>query len=147
MKANGELSAYFIQCAVMNGSAMLRPVPKGSATEIAILEFAENNGYDYEAEKQRYKIIAKFPFSSKRKRMSTLIQFENGQRRLVTKGGSEIILDVCNSLYSPNDSLVVPLTSDLRAFITQNIQEMGGNALRTMSLAYKNIPQEEDIIT
>lgn len=43
---------------------MLRPEPKGSKTEIALLEFIEKCGYNYEKERELYKASVKFPFSS-----------------------------------------------------------------------------------
>ena len=42
----------------------------------------------------------KYPFSSKRKRMSKILELENGRRRLIIKGASEIVLESCNQYHS-----------------------------------------------
>lgn len=36
-----------------------------------------------------------FPFSSERKRMSTIVKHRDGNMRMYTKGASEIVLDYC----------------------------------------------------
>ena len=79
---------------------MLRPEPKGSKTEIAFLEFIEKCQVNYEIERQRYPASIKFPFSSARKRMSMVLELQDGKRRLVSKGASEMILAACNSYHS-----------------------------------------------
>ena len=43
---------------------MLRPEPKGSKTEIALLEFIERCSLNYEELKEKYPASTKFPFSS-----------------------------------------------------------------------------------
>jgi len=79
---------------------MLRPEPKGSKTEIALLEFIEKCGFNYEKERDKYPASIKFPFSSGRKRMSMVLELEGGKRRLVCKGASEMVLAACNSYHS-----------------------------------------------
>ena len=62
---------------------------KGSSTEIALLEFLVRCNVDYKAIREKYKVIKKFPFSSARKRMSIILEYEiDGQirRRIFTKG-------------------------------------------------------------
>ena len=49
-----EFSVYFIQAAIINSSAMLKPEPKGSKTEIALLEFITRCNIDFDAEKLKY---------------------------------------------------------------------------------------------
>lgn len=61
-----------------NGAAILRPEPKGSRTEIALLQFLEKCGVDYEVERNKYSVdiaTIKFPFSSARKRMGIVLPF------------------------------------------------------------------------
>jgi Ca2+ transporting ATPase len=79
---------------------MLRPEPKGSKTEISILEFIEKCGFNYEVERERYPSSIKFPFSSARKRMSMVLELDEGKRRLVCKGASEMVLAACSSYHS-----------------------------------------------
>ena len=102
-----EFQEYFIQAAVVNGTAMLRPEPKGSKTEIALLEFIERCQTDYEVERQRCPASIKFPFSSARKRMSMVLELPGGRRRLVSKGASEMILAACNTYHSKQGQILV----------------------------------------
>jgi magnesium-transporting ATPase (P-type) len=48
-------------------------------------------GVEYNTERSLYKIELKYPFSSARKRMSVITDF-NGHKCLFIKGASEIIL-------------------------------------------------------
>ena len=91
-----EFSVFFIQAAIINSSAMLKPEPKGSKTEIALLEFITRCNIDFDAEKLRYPTSLKFPFSSARKRMSMVLELEGGHRRLVCKGASELVMQACS---------------------------------------------------
>jgi Ca2+ transporting ATPase len=60
----------------VNGTALLRPEEKGSATEIAILKYLEKVGVDYEFYRKNYEAKMKFPFSSARKRMSVIVKYK-----------------------------------------------------------------------
>jgi Ca2+ transporting ATPase len=88
---------------------MLRPEPKGSKTEIALLEFIEKCGYNYEKERERHPASIRFPFSSQRKRMSMVLELEGGRRRLVCKGASEMVLAACNTYHSKTNGTPVTL--------------------------------------
>jgi len=126
---------------------MLRPEPKGSKTEIALLEFIEKCGFNYEKERLKFPASIKIPFSSARKRMSMVLELEGGKRRLVIKGASEIVLGACNSYLSKAGSSPVPLDSALRDKVEKAIETMAGRALRTLVLAFKEITPREDLVT
>ena len=83
---------------------MLRPEPKGSKTEIALLEFVEKCNVNYDEHRSMYQDSLKFPFSSARKRMSMVIDI-GGSKRLVSKGASEMILAACNMYHSKSGSV------------------------------------------
>lgn len=72
---------------LVNSSALLKPEEKGSSTEIAILKYFEKMGVDYEEYRSKYEAKVKFPFSSKRKRMSMVIEYEDNVH-LFIKGAS-----------------------------------------------------------
>lgn len=71
--------------------------------------FAEKCGFNYENERKIHKTTWNMPFSSKRKRMSKIIE----GKRLFTKGSSEIILDSCNKFLSKSNG-ISPIDSTLR---------------------------------
>jgi magnesium-transporting ATPase (P-type) len=80
-----------------------------------------------------YKVELTFPFSSKRKRMSVVIQdMATGKYRLLTKGADEVIM---------------PRTISCVCFTKENLQESINSysklGLRTMVLAFREISKEE----
>ncbi len=54
---------------------------------------------DYEEYREKYDIKVKFPFSSKRKRMSIIVNYEDNAH-LFIKGASELVLSSCNQWYN-----------------------------------------------
>lgn len=71
----------------VNSSAILRPEPKGSSTDLALLKFIEKTGVNYESFRNQYPALIKFPFNSKRKRMSTVLSWK-GNNVILVKGAS-----------------------------------------------------------
>jgi len=70
-------------------------------------------------------IIKSFPFSSTKKRMTTVVQVGGGEgdsakRRMYSKGASEVMLQLCSS-YMDQDGSIKKLTPELRARVAQYI--------------------------
>lgn len=84
---NKEYVELFKIASLVNSSAMLRPEEKGSSTEIAILKYFDKMGVKYEDYREKYDPKVKFPFSSARKRMSIIVQY-NDEAHLFIKGAS-----------------------------------------------------------
>jgi P-type Ca2+ transporter type 2B len=80
------------------------------ATDKAMDEFISRCGCDKVALKKKHlpelKNLIRFPFNSTRKRMSTIIENATGKggydKRIFIKGGSDVILDVCNKYMDEN---------------------------------------------
>lgn len=66
----------------------------GNPTEVALLRWLENNGYDYEAIRKDYQIDSQVLFSTERKYMSTDITI-NGVSYHFVKGAPEIVMNMC----------------------------------------------------
>eukprot|EP00051_Salpingoeca_urceolata_P005163 m.70822 g.70822 ORF g.70822 m.70822 type:complete len:1076 (-) comp14099_c1_seq1:169-3396(-) len=108
----------------------------GSRTECALLQFAQKLGGDYEALREQCDLIEKFPFSSKKKRMSTLIRSRAGDEKILhVKGASEVVLGLCTQ-YINEQGDIVDLDEGHRAELVARIEKMATDALRTLSLAY-----------
>lgn len=91
----------------------------------------------------------RFPFNSKRKRMSTVIEnLETSNpygKRIHVKGASEIVKSCC-SHYLDEDGNVKDLTDDMNSKLDGHINDFAENALRTIALAYKDIlPNEHGV--
>lgn len=89
----------------------------------------------------------RFQFTSKRKKMSTILQNittnEYGHnKRLHTKGAAEIVLGLC-SHYINEDGEKIELGEDMRGFLMGIIEEFATKALRTICLAYKDLKDGE----
>lgn len=56
-------------------------------------------GFNYETVRHKYPAALSYPFSSARKRMSTILEL-NGRKLLFCKGASEMVLKCCNSIYN-----------------------------------------------
>jgi Ca2+ transporting ATPase len=65
----------FTVASAVNSDAVLRPVESGSKTEVAILQFLEKCGINYEELRQKFKPEQSIPFNSKRKRMSVIFKY------------------------------------------------------------------------
>ena len=96
---NKEYVELFKIASLVNSSAMLRPEEKGSSTEIAILKYFDKMGVKYEDYREKYDPKVKFPFSSARKRMSIIVQY-NDEAHLFIKGASQMVLSSCNQWYN-----------------------------------------------
>ena len=80
-----------------------------------------------------------FPFSSKRKRMSVLVNKKGASWTLYHKGAAEIILENCTT-YMDTDGSEKKMTKEKREFFKDIIQEFASDALRCVALCHrKNI--------
>lgn len=84
------------------------PIFIGSKTEGALLWFlSEERGCDFKHVRKNFPPFAEVPFSSARKRMSTIVRLPNGFR-MFTKGAAEIVLANCTNVLT-SDGQVIPL--------------------------------------
>ena len=60
-------------------------------------------------------------------------------------GAAEIILACCDSMYNFDEMKIVPLTTEMRRSIEEQIEVMADQALRTLCIAYKDIGEQEGI--
>jgi P-type Ca2+ transporter type 2C len=121
---------------------------KGDPTEAALVVLAAKAGLGQDETRQQSPRIGEFPFSSDRKRMSTIHKMEDGKKRAFMKGAPEVILDRCSSLQ--NGEEVVALDDTRRERILVANEEMAGNALRVLAIAYSELSETdacgEDVI-
>jgi len=111
---------------------------RGDPTEGALVVVAAKAGI--KAQELITPRIAEVPFSSERKRMTTIHDTPNG-KMAYSKGAPEIILDSCTHIYSEN--IEQELTEQDRKRILQMNQEMAAGALRVLGLACKSLPSRK----
>ena len=109
---------------------------QGDPTEGALLVAARKVARD-DADWTR---IAEVPFSSERKRMSTLHRAgPDAQRVLVfCKGAPDVVLQLCTSERRGSGS--EPLADARRAEILEQNEGLAGRGLRTLAVAYREAP-------
>ena len=115
---------------------------RGDPTEGALIVAALKAGLENEALAARFPRVAEVPFSSERKLMSTIhCDAERRERLLVlTKGAPDILLVRCShELVGENAR---PLTAERRADILRNNEGLAGEALRTLGVAFRSLPND-----
>ncbi|KAB1222290.1 putative calcium-transporting ATPase 11, plasma membrane-type [Morella rubra] len=119
----------------------------GTPTESALLEFGLLLGGDFDAHRREFKIIKVEPFNSIKKKMSVLVALPDRGLRAFCKGASEIVLKMCDKFVDCNGH-PVPLSEEQVKNITDVINSLASEALRTLCLIFKDlegISYESDI--
>ena len=113
---------------------------QGDPTEGALVVAARKAGLEDEALDARFERIAEVPFSSERKLMTTIhTDAERRERLLVfTKGAPDVLLARCSHELVGEESR--PLEDGRRAEILKVNEELAGEALRTLGVAYRSLP-------
>lgn len=66
----------------------------GNPTEVALLQWLIDEGYNYKELRKQVKLIEQIPFSTERKLMKTVVEL-NGERHEFIKGAPEVVLADC----------------------------------------------------
>ncbi len=115
-------------------------VVKGDPTEGALVVATLKAGIQKEEVRSSYPRINEFPFSSDRKRMTTIhsqqVQID-GKRLIFMKGAPEIILRYCSRQCLENGT--EDLTEQKHQRILGVNEEMAGGGLRVLGIAYKEM--------
>ncbi|MGB8477515.1 MAG: cation-translocating P-type ATPase [Acidobacteriaceae bacterium] len=144
-----ELIATLQAAALANNAALQQtdagPKVQGDPTEAALLTAAVRAGIDLAEWNRRYLRLGEIPFSSERKRMSTLHQSiaeEDsglfGPCPLLTKGAADLLLPRCT--HEAVAGRIRTLTEVRRAEILGTHEEMAAHALRALGVAMKPMP-------
>eukprot|EP01022_Parablepharisma_sp_SALTPOND_P007621 TRINITY_DN1318_c0_g1_i1.p1 TRINITY_DN1318_c0_g1~~TRINITY_DN1318_c0_g1_i1.p1 ORF type:complete len:1076 (+),score=114.97 TRINITY_DN1318_c0_g1_i1:107-3334(+) len=87
-------------------------------------------------------LVAKFPFTQTRKKMSVVVKNKARRNMILAKGAPDLLLDVCNTVKLPNGE-VVNLSAGLKESILRNIKEASKNAYRCLGFAMKeSLPED-----
>ena len=112
---------------------------KGDPTEGAMVVLAAKGGLPQEKLGQEFLRLAEIPFSSERKRMTTIHASHQG-RIAFGKGAPEVILDSCSRQYLEGKE--VDLRQEDRDRALEMNRDMATRALRVLGLAYKAVPSD-----
>ena len=119
-----------------------RWIIQGDPTEGALIVAAHKAGLTDEELEQRFVRVGEVPFSSERKLMSTVhTDAERPERLLVfTKGAPDILLSRCQEVWVGEGPQ--PLPQERRTRIRVINEQLAGEALRTLGIAYRSLPRD-----
>ncbi len=113
---------------------------QGDPTEGALVVAARKAGLEDEALDARFERVGEVPFSSERKLMTTIHTDAERQQRLLvfTKGAPDVLLARCSQELVGEETR--PLTAERRAEILKVNEDLAGEALRTLGVAFRSLP-------
>ena len=112
---------------------------KGDSTEAALLVLAAKAGMNVPETRLQHPREDEIPFSSERKRMTTIHDGAAGGRKACMKGAAEMVLERCGFLVDASSG-VRAITEADRADILRRVETMAGEALRVLGLASRDLP-------
>ncbi len=107
----------------------------GDPTEGALLTLAAKGGVWRDELEGEHRVIAEFPFTPERRRMTVVVSGRGGRPLALTKGAPDIVLAHC--LHQRTAAGVRPLSPSDRERILRQSEEMAGRALRVLGLSYR----------
>ena len=116
---------------------------EGNPTELAMVNYMKACGVNTWDVRKKYDVIADEPFSSDRKRMSTLIKDDDDKELMLIKGASELILKSCDKLLDLSSGEIRTLDEAAKEDINYAIIQFAEMSLRTIGLAF-SYPEEYD---
>ncbi len=139
-----EHRSYFVENCLINSTADLEFEESdikylGSATECALL--LHNEDHDYEKIRTNSTVLRQIPFDSDNKKMTTIMDHEDGKSNVLTKGAPEVILKGCK--HEDINGELVELNNKRRDEILNEIMVLQKKSMRVLGFAYKIIPYEE----
>jgi Ca2+-transporting ATPase len=117
---------------------------KGDSTEGALTVAAVKAGLHETEVRLENPRVEEIPFSSERKRMTTIHQMEDGKRMAFMKGAPEVVLEKCS--YITDGDGHRPLTGEERAKFLNVNEEMAQDALRVLGVAYRELPEGTECV-
>jgi len=144
VKPEGSLE-YVLKIGALCNNASLRKNDRNSTWEIfgdptegALIVAAAKAGFEKETLEKSYPRVHEIPFTSERKRMTTIHKAPDGEVYAFMKGAPEVLLERCSHVIE--DAEEKKLTKEKRAKILEVNEKLAGNALRVLAMAYKRLP-------
>lgn len=91
---------------------------------------------------ENYIKVDEIPFDFNRRRLTTVVEDQQGKTQMVTKGAVEEMLSICS--YAECDGEVKPLTATIRHQILETVNELNHKGFRVLAIAQKSNPSPVD---
>ncbi|EGR29017.1 hypothetical protein IMG5_164760 [Ichthyophthirius multifiliis] len=114
----------------------------GNKTECALLQMAYEFGFDFNKYRPSENIIKIIPFSSSRKRMSTVYKSQENTIRVYTKGAPDLLLPLCCK-YVNKFGEEQYINEEYIGLLKSNLKKFADASLRTILIAYKEYPASQ----
>lgn len=114
----------------------------GDPTEIALINFGDQHGYEDTQVKQKYPRLSEIPFDSDRKLMSTLHNID-GKTTMITKGAVDVLLNRVKTIEIEGKQR--EFTEEDRKKLEEMNHTFSQNGLRVLAFAYRNLEKETRI--
>ncbi len=115
-----------------------RETISGDPTEGALIVAAAKAGMTSKTLENQFPRLDEVPFSSERKRMTTIHSTPTGDKVAYAKGAPEILLEYCTHILE--NGRVGKLTDKKKKEILKINEEMASEALRILAMAYRELP-------
>jgi len=110
---------------------------RGDSTEGALVVLAAKAGLSPSELRMEAPRLAELPFTSERKRMTTVHRMPDGRHLAFTKGAPEAVLAACASEW--REGVPRPVDEAARGAILAAAERMAGRALRVLAIAYREV--------
>jgi len=111
----------------------------GDPTEGALIVTAAKAGFEEKELEKNFTRIAEVPFTSERKRMTTVHSTLDGEHVAYMKGAPEIVLERCSYILEEGEEK--KLTAAKRNKILKINEKFASDALRVLGMAYRKLPE------
>ncbi len=112
---------------------------KGDPTEGALVVAGVKGGFHATELRLKNPRIEEIPFSSERKRMTTVHQMADRRRIAFMKGAPEVVLERCSHILEEGE--IRELKETEKELILKKNEEMAQEALRVLGFAYRDCPE------
>ena len=134
-----EVQQLLMACVFCNDSILQQKngdwIIIGDPTEGALLVLASKGKCDFSEWQHRMPRLSEVPFSSERKRMSVLVQGEQGGHVMFCKGSPELTLECCTHIQIGDQ--IHAIADDQRHHILEQNNELASRGLRVLGFAYR----------
>lgn len=113
----------------------------GDPTEGALIVTAAKAGFEQKELENQYPRKNEVPFTSERKRMTTVHSTPNGEQVAYMKGAPEIVLEKCTHILKNGE--IKKLSSRDKNEILKVNENLASDALRMLAMAYKKLPSAD----
>lgn len=136
-----EVQQLLMACVFCNDAILQQKNGKwiiiGDPTEGSLLVLASKGGCEAAEWQHRMPRVSEVPFSSERKRMSVLVQGEQGGNVLFCKGSPELTLECCTHIQIGDQ--IHEITDFQRQHVLAQNNELASKGLRVLGFAYRNL--------